>query len=73
MRGHLLYAEGERGRLLHLDSVLLSCVYFHFKGKSKETIFKEQEERKEKKTCVGLCYLTKVSNHNIHALILIML
>ena len=27
---------------------------------SKEEIFKEQEERKEKKTCVGLCYLTKV-------------
>ena len=66
MCGHLLHAKGPRGKLLDLDpkqSVLIQCVHFDFKGKSKEEIFREQEERKEKKTCVGLCYLTKVSNY----------
>ena len=45
---------------------MLSWVHFDLKGKSKEAIFKEQEERKEKKTCVGLCYLTKVSHIHMY-------
>ena len=41
-------------------SVLRNITLFDSKGKTKEEVFKEQEKRAEKKSCVGLCYLTKV-------------
>ena len=40
--------------------MLRNITLFDSKGKTKEEVFKEQEKRAEKKSCVGLCYLTKV-------------
>ena len=48
------------GFLIRMFGFLYFDMYFEIKGKTKEQIFKEQEARSQKKTCVGLCYLTKV-------------
>ena len=61
MRGHLLYAEGERGRLLHLDSessFTLFCAMhcaFSFKGEvQRDDIQRAGREKREEDVCWAL-------------------
>ena len=52
--------RGSGGYVVLNICALRNILLFDLKGKTKEEVFKEQEKRAEKKSCVGLCYLTKV-------------
>ena len=52
--------RGSGGCVVLNICALRNITLFDSKGKTKEEVFKEQEKRAEKKSCVGLCYLTKV-------------